>query len=132
MRARRRREPRRAEGWALAALPLSPGARRPALAQTPLAPQLPTHSSNLPPPTPPPHTGVAEELLGFVAGSTSARALQERGVHIWDGNGSREYLDSVGLAHREAGDLGPVYGFQVRAGWSRMIPLIFYYFYSRI
>ncbi|CAL4993365.1 unnamed protein product [Urochloa decumbens] len=36
------------------------------------------------------------------------------GVHIWDGNASREYLDSVGLAHREEGDLGPVYGFQWR------------------
>nr|KMM68663.1 thymidylate synthase [Coccidioides posadasii RMSCC 3488] len=36
------------------------------------------------------------------------------GVKIWDGNGSREFLDSVGLSHREVGDLGPVYGFQWR------------------
>jgi len=37
-----------------------------------------------------------------------------KGIGIWDGNGSREYLDSVGLAHREVNDLGPVYGFQWR------------------
>ncbi|KAL4869371.1 hypothetical protein BDV12DRAFT_185252 [Aspergillus spectabilis] len=36
------------------------------------------------------------------------------GVKIWDGNGSREFLNSVGLSHREVGDLGPVYGFQWR------------------
>uniref|UniRef100_A0A0E0F5S9 Bifunctional dihydrofolate reductase-thymidylate synthase n=1 Tax=Oryza meridionalis TaxID=40149 RepID=A0A0E0F5S9_9ORYZ len=58
--------------------------------------------------------GVVEELLWFISGSTSAKVLQEKGIHIWDGNASREYLDSVGLAHREEGDLGPVYGFQWR------------------
>ncbi|KAA0168495.1 hypothetical protein FNF31_00376 [Cafeteria roenbergensis] len=58
--------------------------------------------------------GVAEELLWFVSGNTSAAALQEKGVHIWDGNGSREFLDKSGLGHREEGDLGPVYGFQWR------------------
>jgi thymidylate synthase len=57
---------------------------------------------------------VLAELLWFVAGSTNAKLLQEQNVHIWDGNGSREYLDSVGLGHREEGDLGPVYGFQWR------------------
>ncbi|XP_047062037.1 bifunctional dihydrofolate reductase-thymidylate synthase isoform X5 [Lolium rigidum] len=58
--------------------------------------------------------GVLEELLWFISGSTSAKVLQEKGIHIWDGNASREYLDSVGLANREEGDLGPVYGFQWR------------------
>ncbi|SMR54898.1 unnamed protein product [Zymoseptoria tritici ST99CH_3D1] len=57
---------------------------------------------------------VLAELLWFVAGSTNAKLLQDQNVHIWDGNGSREYLDSVGLGHREEGDLGPVYGFQWR------------------
>lgn len=47
-------------------------------------------------------------------GSTSSLPLSEAGVKIWDGNGSREFLDSVGLSHREVGDLGPVYGFQWR------------------
>lgn len=57
---------------------------------------------------------VVAELLWFVAGSTSSLPLSEAGVKIWDGNGSREFLDSVGLSHREVGDLGPVYGFQWR------------------
>ncbi|PIA55834.1 hypothetical protein AQUCO_00700274v1 [Aquilegia coerulea] len=52
--------------------------------------------------------GVVEELLWFINGSTNAKVLQEKGVHIWDGNASRDYLD------REEGDLGPVYGFQWR------------------
>ena len=37
--------------------------------------------------------------------------LSDKGIRIWDGNGSREFLDSVGLAGREEMDLGPVYGF---------------------
>uniref|UniRef100_A0A803LDN7 Bifunctional dihydrofolate reductase-thymidylate synthase n=1 Tax=Chenopodium quinoa TaxID=63459 RepID=A0A803LDN7_CHEQI len=42
------------------------------------------------------------------------QVLQEKGIHIWDGNASRIYLDSIGLPDREEGDLGPVYGFQWR------------------
>ncbi|CAD7702715.1 unnamed protein product [Ostreobium quekettii] len=58
--------------------------------------------------------GVVEELLWFMSGSTNARNLAEKDVHIWDDNGSREFLDRVGLTDREEGDLGPVYGFQWR------------------
>jgi thymidylate synthase len=57
---------------------------------------------------------VIEELLWFVKGSTSSLPLSATGVKIWDGNGSREFLDNVGLSHRAVGDLGPVYGFQWR------------------
>ncbi|KAH8900191.1 thymidylate synthase [Thozetella sp. PMI_491] len=57
---------------------------------------------------------VVAELLWFIAGETSSLSLSEQGVKIWDGNGSREFLDKVGLSHREVGDLGPVYGFQWR------------------
>ena len=57
---------------------------------------------------------VIAELLWFISGSTSSLPLSEAGIKIWDGNGSREYLDSVGLTHRDIGDLGPVYGFQWR------------------
>merc|ERR1719453_2394495 len=58
--------------------------------------------------------GVVEELLWFMRGDTNANHLSEKGVKIWDGNGSREFLDKRGLAHREEMDLGPVYGFQWR------------------
>ncbi|KAH9320160.1 hypothetical protein KI387_021929, partial [Taxus chinensis] len=58
--------------------------------------------------------GVVEELLWFISGSTNAKVLQEKGIHIWDGNASKDYLDSIGLKEREEGDLGPVYGFQWR------------------
>jgi len=58
--------------------------------------------------------GVAEELLWFISGKTNANDLAEKKIHIWDGNGSREFLDSRGLKDREEGDLGPVYGFQWR------------------
>ena len=58
--------------------------------------------------------GVVEELLWFLRGDTNSKLLQEKGIHIWDGNASRAYLDSIGLGSRAEGDLGPVYGFQWR------------------
>lgn len=58
--------------------------------------------------------GVVEELLWFISGSTNAKVLLEKDIHIWDGNASRDYLDSIGLSDREEGDLGPIYGFQWR------------------
>lgn len=54
------------------------------------------------------------ELLWFIKGDTNNKSLQANGVKIWNGNGSREYLDSLGLTDRAEGDLGPVYGFQWR------------------
>ncbi|XP_055617209.1 thymidylate synthase isoform X1 [Toxorhynchites rutilus septentrionalis] len=57
---------------------------------------------------------VAEELLWFIRGSTNAKELQEKNIHIWDGNSTRQFLDSAGFTNREEGDLGPVYGFQWR------------------
>jgi dihydrofolate reductase/thymidylate synthase len=49
--------------------------------------------------------GVAEELLWFLNGETSAKKLQDKGIGIWDGNSSREYLDSIGLTDREVSNL---------------------------
>lgn len=57
---------------------------------------------------------IVEELLWFIKGSTNANELSQRGVKIWDANGSRSFLDELGFTHREQGDLGPVYGFQWR------------------
>mgnify|MGYP006273058363 CR=1 FL=1 len=54
------------------------------------------------------------ELTWFLAGNTDNQALQDQGVHIWDANASREFLDSRGLYERPEGDLGPIYGQQWR------------------
>ena len=58
--------------------------------------------------------GVIEELLWMFRGSVSSKELEEKGVNIWKGNSSREYLDSVGLVDYEEGNLGPIYGYQWR------------------
>lgn len=55
-----------------------------------------------------------EELFWFIRGSTSNHELIAKNVHIWDANGSREFLDSRGLYFLEENDLGPIYGFQWR------------------
>lgn len=53
-----------------------------------------------------------KELLWFLQGKTDNKLLKEQNVHIWDGNASREFLDSRGLTNYDEDDLGPVYGFQ--------------------
>lgn len=55
-----------------------------------------------------------KELLWFVRGETNNKLLKEQGVHIWDGNSSREFLDSRGLQKYEEDELGPIYGYQWR------------------
>ena len=58
--------------------------------------------------------GVAEELFWFLKGDTNVKNLQAKGIHIWDGNTSREYLDKIGHYNRLEGDAGKIYGFQWR------------------
>lgn len=58
--------------------------------------------------------GILEELLWFIRGDTDSNLLSAKNVKIWDANGSREFLDSLGFTDRAQGDLGPVYGFQWR------------------
>ena len=55
-----------------------------------------------------------KELLWFIRGDTDNKLLQEQGVHIWDGNSTREFLDSRGLQNYEEDELGPIYGYQWR------------------
>ena len=54
------------------------------------------------------------ELLWFIKGDTNNKHLNEKQVNIWNGNASREFLNSRGLTHLEEGDLGPIYGHQWR------------------
>ena len=56
---------------------------------------------------------ILRELLWFIKGSTNNQVLKDNHVHIWDGNSSKEYLESRGLPY-EQDDLGPIYGFQWR------------------
>lgn len=55
-----------------------------------------------------------KELLWFIRGETDNKILKDQGVHIWDANGSREFLDSRGLMDYEVDELGPIYGYQWR------------------
>ena len=55
-----------------------------------------------------------KELLWFINGDTNNNLLQEQNVKIWNGNGTRKFLDSRGLNHLKENDLGPVYGHQWR------------------
>lgn len=55
-----------------------------------------------------------KELLWFIRGETDNKILKEQGVHIWDANGSREFLDSRGLTNYAVDQLGPIYGRQWR------------------
>ena len=55
-----------------------------------------------------------KELLWFIRGETDNKLLQDQNVHIWDGNSSREFLDSRGLTSNPEGILGPIYGRQWR------------------
>jgi thymidylate synthase len=55
-----------------------------------------------------------KELLWFIRGETDNRLLKEQGVHIWDANASREFLDSRGLTNYDVDELGPIYGRQWR------------------
>ena len=55
-----------------------------------------------------------KELLWFIRGKTNNKLLQDQGVHIWDGNSTREFLDSRGLQHYDVNELGPIYGHQWR------------------
>jgi len=58
--------------------------------------------------------GIFEELMFFIRGNTNTKILEERGVKIWKDNTTRTFLDNVGLNHYQEGDMGPMYGYQLR------------------
>jgi thymidylate synthase len=55
-----------------------------------------------------------KELLWFIRGETDNKILQAQNVHIWDGNASKDFIESRGLGHYPDGLLGPIYGYQWR------------------
>ena len=60
-----------------------------------------------------------KELLWFINGDTSNKTLKNQNVKIWNGNSTREFLDSRGLTSYEEDELGPIYGYQWR-NWNAL------------
>ena len=58
--------------------------------------------------------GIFEELALYISGKTDNKILQDKNIHIWDGNTSREFLDKRGLTSYPDGDMGETYGFNFR------------------
>lgn len=67
---------------------------------------------------------IFEELMFFLRGQTDVGLLQEKNVHIWNGNTTRQFLDNMKLIYKhgnkinqkyETNDMGPMYGMQFRA-----------------
>ncbi len=59
-----------------------------------------------------PFRWIFEELVWFLSGDTNEKNLQARGVDIWAEWADEEHTSKFG---REAGDLGPVYGYLWRS-----------------
>lgn len=55
-----------------------------------------------------------EETMFFLRGDTQTKKLEDKNIHIWSGNTTREFLDNRNLTHLEVGDMGKGYGFQMR------------------
>lgn len=58
--------------------------------------------------------GIFEELMFFIRGNTNTKILEEKGVKIWKDNTTRTFLDNIRLNHYLEGDMGPMYGYQLR------------------
>ena len=58
--------------------------------------------------------GIFEELMLYIRGQTNNNILAAKGINVWTPNTTREFLDSRGLQHLPAGDMGPSYGFLFR------------------
>jgi thymidylate synthase len=58
--------------------------------------------------------GIIEELLFFIRGERDTKKLEAKGVNIWKGNTSKEFLLKRRLHHLNEGDMGKGYGVQWR------------------
>lgn len=58
--------------------------------------------------------GIFEEFMMYIRGQTDNKILTAKGVHVWDLNTTREFLDARGLSSYEVGDMGSTYGFNFR------------------
>ncbi len=56
--------------------------------------------------------GIFAELKWFLNGRVDSKELENKGVNIWKGNTTREFLDNSNLTEYEEGETGPIYGFQ--------------------
>jgi len=57
---------------------------------------------------------IFEELALYISGKTDNSILQDKNIHIWDGNTTRDFLDKRGLTHYSENDMGETYGFNFR------------------
>ncbi len=64
---------------------------------------------------------IKKELFWMISGCTNAKSLAQQGIHIWDANATRAFLDQRGLRDYEEGELGPIYGSQWRSFGNRGI-----------
>lgn len=55
-----------------------------------------------------------EETMFFLRGERQTKLLEEKGINIWKGNTTREFLDKRGLHWLEEGDMGYGYSHQWR------------------
>lgn len=58
--------------------------------------------------------GIIEELLFFLRGESDTKILESKGVNIWKGNTSKEFLNNRGLSYLDEGNMGKMYGKQWR------------------
>lgn len=58
--------------------------------------------------------GILEEALFFLRGDVDTKNLEQKGVNIWKGNTSREFLDKRGLTYLPEGSIGKSYSHQWR------------------
>lgn len=59
--------------------------------------------------------GVVEELLFFLSGMTDTNELSQRRVNIWNANTNKDFLTRIRKEDiYPEGDMGPMYGFQLR------------------